>query len=88
MAELLVRVFPRASREKIDVMPDGQIRVYVTAPPVDGEANAAVVALVSERLNCRARDVEVLRGHTSRNKILRVPGELAEVLGRMKAGGK
>lgn len=80
MADITVRVIPRSSREKIDVTPDGQIRVYVTAPPVDGEANAAVVALVADRLGCAKRDVQVVRGQTSRDKVLRVPDRLAKQL--------
>lgn len=84
MADISLRVIPRSSREKIDVTPDGQIRVYVTAPPVDGEANAAVVALLASRLGCAKRDVAVVRGHTSRDKVVRVPDALAD---RLIGGG-
>ena len=80
MAELILRVSPRASREKIVVTPDGQVKVYVTAPPVDGEANDAVVALISKRLGCPARDVEIVRGQCARVKTLRIPGDLADAI--------
>jgi uncharacterized protein (TIGR00251 family) len=80
VADICVRVIPRSSREKIDVTPLGQIRVYVTAPPVDGEANAAVIALVAKRLGCAKGDVQVVRGESSRDKVLRVPDHLSSRL--------
>lgn len=88
MAELRVRVTPRASRERIEVMPDGLVRAYVTAPPLEGVANEAVTALLSKRLRCPARDVRLVRGPTSRDKVFNVPGELADVVARLSEGAK
>ena len=69
-----VLVQPRASRAKIGPRHDGRIKIAVTAPPVDGEANAAVIELVADALGVRKGDVEVIAGESSRRKTLRVTG--------------
>jgi uncharacterized protein YggU (UPF0235/DUF167 family) len=48
--------------------------IRVTAPPVDGKANAALCALVAERAGVPRSRVEVVRGMTSRDKVVRVEG--------------
>jgi len=73
--EILVQ--PRASRAKIGPMHDGRIKIAVTAPPVDGEANAAVIELVARRLGLARGDVEVVAGASSRRKTLRIAGATA-----------
>lgn len=67
MARFTVRVTPRASRERIEVSEAG-IRVYVTAAPTDGEANDAVQAALAKKLKVAKGKVELVRGHTSREK--------------------
>ncbi len=67
MARFTVRVTPRASRERIEVSEAG-IRVYVTAAPTDGEANEAVQAVLAKKLKVAKGKVELVRGHTSREK--------------------
>jgi uncharacterized protein (TIGR00251 family) len=72
---LRVRVQPRASRAGIaGWRPDGALGVRVTAAPVDGQANAAVGALLAEALGVRASAVEIVRGATGRDKYVRVAG--------------
>lgn len=68
--EILVQ--PRASRARIGPMHDGRLKISVTAPPVDGEANAAVIALLAERLRISRGDIEVIAGASSRRKTLRI----------------
>ena len=68
--EILVQ--PRASRAKIGPMHDGRIKIAVTAPPVDGEANAAVIALLAARLGIARGDIAVIAGASSRRKTLRI----------------
>ena len=75
-----VLVQPRASRERIGPRHDGRIKISVTSPPVDGEANAAVVELIAKTLGVARRDVEVIAGHTSRRKTIRVTGASPEQL--------
>ena len=72
--ELDVLVQPRASREKVGPLHDGRLKISVTAPPVDGEANAAVIALVAKQLGCARGAVEVIAGASSRRKTVRVVG--------------
>ena len=71
MAEISVRVQPRSSQSKI-VVKDGEVKVWVTASPTDGQANAAVCELLADKLGIAKSRVVVLRGHTSRNKVLTV----------------
>ena len=79
-----VRVQPKASRDAIVAEPDGRIRVALTAPPVGGAANKALVALISRRLGVAKRDVVLIRGEHSRDKTLRLSGvTLAEVRTRL-----
>jgi uncharacterized protein (TIGR00251 family) len=70
-----VRVTPRAGRDEITgVGDDGSLRVRVTAAPVDGAANEAVVRLVASGLGLARRAVELAGGATSRQKRLRISG--------------
>jgi uncharacterized protein len=67
-----ILVQPRASRAKIGPMHDGRLKIAVTAPPVDGEANAAVIELVARQLGIARGSVEVVAGASSRRKTLRI----------------
>ena len=71
---LRLRVQPRASRDAILGWQDGVLRVRVTAPPVEGAANAAVVALVARALRIAPSTVRVVRGERRRDKRVRVAG--------------
>ena len=80
-----VLVQPRASRAKLGPLHDGRIKVAVTAPPVDGEANAALVEFLADALGVRKADVQLLDGDTSRRKRLAVRGVApAEVMVRLR----
>lgn len=79
--EILVQ--PRASRAKIGPMHDGRIKIAVTAPPVDGEANAAVIELVARRLGIARSCVEVIAGASSRRKTLRIDQVTAQQLAEL-----
>lgn len=67
-----VLVQPRASRTKIVGEHDGRLKIALAAPPVDGEANAALIAFVAERLGVKKSDVSLISGETSRRKRLAV----------------
>lgn len=67
-----MRVIPRAKRDEVGGERAGRLLVRTTAPPVDGRANAAVCKLIAEHLGVPARQVEVIAGHHSRDKVLRV----------------
>ena len=72
-----VLVQPRASRAKIGPRHDGRIKIAVTAPPVDGEANAAVIELLAKSLGVARSAVEVIAGASSRRKTIRIAGVTA-----------
>ena len=69
-----VLVQPRASRAKLGPVHDGRLKVSVTAPPVDGEANAAVIELLAKALGVGKSAVEVVAGASSRRKTVRIAG--------------
>lgn len=82
-ALLDVRVAPRASRNRI-VVEGALVRVYVTAAPADGQANAAVVALLAKALRIGKTAIEIVSGASSRDKKVRVAGvDTVEVLRRL-----
>jgi len=69
-----VKVQPRASKNQLAGVMDGAVKVRLTAPPVDGEANQACLKFFAELFGVPLRSVELLTGHTGRNKTLRVYG--------------
>ena len=69
-----ILVQPRASRAKIGPVHDGRLKVAVTSPPVDGEANAAVIELLAKTLGVARSAIEVIAGASSRRKIVRIAG--------------
>lgn len=66
-----VRVTPGASREEVKIV-DGAVQLRVTAPPANGAANEAVVALLAAALDRPRRNLAVLRGATARIKLIGV----------------
>jgi uncharacterized protein len=84
---LAVKVQPRASRNEISGALGNELRIKVTAPPVDAAANEAVVRLLAETLDCPRGRIEILRGHTSRHKVLKLHGiAAAAVMERLQTG--
>lgn len=68
-----VHVLPRASREEIAAV-GGMLRVKLTAAPVEGAANAALIALLAGRLGVPRRAIQIVRGASSREKLVAVDG--------------
>ncbi len=63
-----VRVIPRSSKNLIE-WEEGALKVHVTAPPVDGAANTALIALLAQCLAVHKRDIQIVRGTIGRYKI-------------------
>ncbi|MDA0174548.1 DUF167 domain-containing protein [Solirubrobacter taibaiensis] len=80
MADLAIRLQPRAKREEVVGERAGAIVIRVTAPPVDGKANAALCAFLAKAAGVSVSRVEVVRGQTSRDKVVRVEGVTSEAL--------
>jgi uncharacterized protein (TIGR00251 family) len=78
-AELEILVQPRASRTRVVGEHDGRLKIQLAAPPVDGEANAALVAFLADALGARKADVVIVRGDSGRRKTVRVAGVGAAV---------
>ena len=75
---LSVKLQPRASVNEISGPSGDELRIKVTAPPVDAAANDAVVELLADRLHCGKSRIELIRGHSSRHKLIRLHGFTAE----------
>jgi uncharacterized protein (TIGR00251 family) len=74
---LTVRVVPRASRSEIVGEHDGGLRVRVAASPVDGAANEELTRLLSAAFDVPRSAIEILAGHSSKSKTVRVRGARA-----------
>ena len=75
-----VRVIPRSSRSEIVGEVNGELKVRLNSPPVDGAANAELVKLFARELGIARSAVSIVTGSTSRTKRLRVDGVTAEQL--------
>lgn len=75
---LEVLAVPRSSRNKVVGAHDGRLKIQLAAPPVDGEANAALCAALSEWLSIPRRAVEVTAGATGRRKSVLCRGVTVE----------
>jgi hypothetical protein len=72
-AALAVRVTPRASKNEIvEVLSDGTVKVHLTAPPVEGKANEALVKFLAEVLEVAPTRIEVVAGANGRDKLISV----------------
>ncbi|HYQ47989.1 MAG TPA: DUF167 domain-containing protein [Thermodesulfovibrionales bacterium] len=70
-----VKVEPRSSRKGISGVMDGHIvKVKLTAPPVEGSANEQLIEVLAEELGIKRSQVRVIRGHTSKRKIVEITG--------------
>lgn len=72
---LKIRVTPRAKTNEIsEVLPDGTVKIRLTAPPVNGKANKALKKYLSKILNIPVSFIEIISGSKGRNKKIRVDG--------------
>jgi uncharacterized protein (TIGR00251 family) len=80
-----IRVQPRAKRDEVVGERAGAIVIRLKAPPVDGKANAALIEFIANAANLPRSRVEIVRGATAREKVVRVAGiaekELRRALG-------
>jgi uncharacterized protein (TIGR00251 family) len=81
---LSLKVQPRASRNELAGLIGNELKLKVTAPPVDSAANEAVLAFLTEVLGRPRRDVTLQRGRTSPHKTVAIRGlTLAEAAARL-----
>ena len=67
--KITVRVIPRAKINRIEVQPDGVVRVHTTTAPTDGKATADVIKMLAEYYNVPKTSIKLVRGATTRDKI-------------------
>lgn len=77
-----VRVQPRASRNQVVGRQDEAIKIRVTAPPVGGAANEAVVDVLADWLDLPRRSIAIVQGETSRAKVVAIESNDPEGLRR------
>ena len=70
MPRIRVKVFPRAKKHGIEQLPDGSLRVRVTAPAEGGRANAAVIDALADHFHVPKRAVTIRQGLASRSKLV------------------
>ena len=83
-----VHVVPRASRGVVGPEVGDRLRVAVTAPPVDGAANAAVINALAAAFGVRRAAVSILRGETGRRKTVRIEGGSAATLDALRRSSR
>ncbi|HRN50508.1 MAG TPA: DUF167 domain-containing protein [Anaerolineales bacterium] len=72
-AALAIRVTPRASRNEIvEILPDNTIKIRLTAPPVDGKANEALIEFLSKVLSVPKARIDIVAGQTGRDKLVTI----------------
>lgn len=73
-ARISLHVYPNAPRNQIVGLHEGVLGVKVAAPPVKGQANREVIAFLSQLLGLSKGSLAILKGHTSRHKLISVSG--------------
>ena len=75
---LQLRVHPNAGRSEVIGFTDDVLQVKVAAPPVKGKANEELIALLSKALGMSKASLTIVKGHTSRNKVIAIVGLSSE----------
>jgi uncharacterized protein len=76
---ITVRVIPRSSKNTLE-WEQGTLKARLTATPVDGAANEALIALLAERLGVPKRSISIVRGTTGRQKVVEINGVTMETI--------
>ena len=89
-ASLRVRAVPGARATEVAGLHAGALRVRVAAPPVEGKANAALLAFLADMLGLRRRDLRLAAGASARDKLVvirgRTPEQVRASLGPLRGG--
>ncbi len=83
-----VRLVPRASQNQIVGVEGDAIKIRLTAPPVEGKANEALCKFLASVVDVPRSSVEIIAGHSSRNKVVCIRGVCLEKLERAILGKK
>lgn len=85
---LIIRLYvqPKASRDQIVGLHDGEIKIAITAPPVDGQANSHLIKFLSKQFKVAKSQISIEKGETGRHKQVRInqpqtiPPQLTELI--------
>jgi uncharacterized protein len=69
-----LRVIPRAKRNHVEEA-EGRLKVYLTDPPVEGQANKALIEVLAGHWGVRKSRIRIIRGEKSRDKVVEVEEE-------------
>ncbi len=83
---LTVRVIPRSSKNSLAWEQD-TLKVHLTAPPVDGAANEALIAFLAQRLTVSKRNIQIVAGLSGRQKIVEITGITLSDVERWRSTG-
>ena len=79
MSRIIVRVIPNASRSEVAGREGSVWKIRLAAPPVDGKANEALVRFIADKLDLAPSEIEIVKGQTSKTKILDIPMVEADI---------
>lgn len=80
-------MYPNAASNELAGFSEGVLRVRVAAPPVKGKANKELIAFLAQKLGLSKGDLTILKGHTSRNKVISIASLTREELTRRLSPG-
>lgn len=89
---LSIRVIPRARKnEVLDVLDDGRIKIRLSAPPVEGKANNALIKYLASIVGVSEDQIRIIKGHTSQDKLVSIRNIDAayvnqQITGNIKSG--
>lgn len=69
---------PKASKNEVIGPHNGAVKIKITAPPIEGRANEAIIEFLSELFNIPKRSIQLYRGNSSRNKVFELEGVTPE----------
>lgn len=83
MSRITVRVIPNASKSEIAGREGSVWKIRLAAPPVDGKANDSLIRFLADRLDLAPSEIDLVKGHSSKTKILSVPMAEEDVVTRL-----
>jgi uncharacterized protein (TIGR00251 family) len=69
-----IKVFPKSAQSGISGIVGDVLKIKVNAPPVGGAANEELIEILSDKLRMRKTSIRIIKGHTSRNKVVEIEG--------------
>ncbi len=75
--KIKVKITPRAKKNRLGSWQRDVLKVFITAVPVDGKANAALIGFLAKEWNISRSDIKIIHGETAREKALEIPDDVA-----------